>query len=469
MGRHGMPLNRFKKLRSVLSFGPSDEPSLQEDPWAFVRPLVDTFNQHRVNYFNPGWLLTADESMFAWRGQVGVLNVAKCPHRSWVPRKPEPLGVEMKTVGDALSGVMIQMEICEGKEPMKLKEFSREWGATTACTMRLFKPWFGSGRVAAADSWFSGVKTTFALVSNGLHHVGDVRTNSSLFCKDALQAATGQESGAWAAYSALLALNNGKEIPIFAVSHRRGEATHTFISTCGTTLPGARANGNIDDYETARKAPCILNDYTLAQPCLDRHNRYRQFILALEKRLVTNSFNFRFGSSMHGVVFTDVFFAHRFFNDKDASFKQELGKLAYSLMHNDFLPTKTPQKSPPSTGRGSPCSDCEDHSLVQIKSLKGFNGWFQQRCILCNNMTTWCCAACSAGPLALVPVCAEKTYVRHGPNKGKYVKHGCLQRHRDNPALLPTGRRRKGAKRARGAATEGTESADEVMEDEESW
>ena len=32
-----------------------------------------------------------------------------------------------------------------------------------------------------------------------------------------------------------------------------------------------------------------LNDYTIGQPCIDRHNRYRQFILAMEKRLVTNS------------------------------------------------------------------------------------------------------------------------------------------------------------------------------------
>lgn len=79
------------------------------------------------------------------------------------------------------------------------------------------------------------------------------------------------------------------QVPIFAVSHRRGETVHKFIATCGTTLKGSstkayfeddeeRANCNICEFETARKAPRVLNDYTLAQPCIDRHNRYRQVL-----------------------------------------------------------------------------------------------------------------------------------------------------------------------------------------------
>ena len=54
--------------------------------------------------FHPTALFTA----------LGILNIMKCPHLSWVPRKPEPLGVELKTVGDALSGIMLRIEICEG-------------------------------------------------------------------------------------------------------------------------------------------------------------------------------------------------------------------------------------------------------------------------------------------------------------------------------------------------------------------
>jgi hypothetical protein len=35
MGRRGMTLNRYKKIRRVLVFGPSDLASLTRDPWAF--------------------------------------------------------------------------------------------------------------------------------------------------------------------------------------------------------------------------------------------------------------------------------------------------------------------------------------------------------------------------------------------------------------------------------------------------
>lgn len=58
------------------------------------------------------------------------------------------------------------------------------------------------------------------------------------------------------------------------------------------------------------------------------------------------------------------------------------------------------------------------------------------------------------------------SYVRIGSNKHRHVKHGCLQLHMDNPALVPSSRRRKGAKHARVSANAGSESVDETKEDE---
>lgn len=104
MGRHGMSIKRWKKVRSVLTFGPTDELALTHDNWAFVRPLVDSFNRAREQKVVPGWLLGVDELMCAWRGAQGKLDQRKCPKLSWVPRKPEPLGVECKAAGDAISG-----------------------------------------------------------------------------------------------------------------------------------------------------------------------------------------------------------------------------------------------------------------------------------------------------------------------------------------------------------------------------
>ncbi|KAL3914376.1 MAG: hypothetical protein SGPRY_007648, partial [Prymnesium sp.] len=447
MGRHGMCINRFRTIRSVLAFGPSDKATLQADSWAFVRPLVDGFNQNRKENVTPGWLLTVDESMVAWRGRVGLLDPAKCPDRSWVPRKPEPLGVELKTAGDSLSGIMLRLEMCcEGTEAMKIKEFSNDWGATTACTLRLTEPWFRSSRVVAGDS--------------------DVKTNSSLFPKDALEAATPIESGNWATMNTTIALANGMEVLIYCVSHRRGETVHKFIAICGTTLKGEstkayfaddvdRANSNLADFEPSRKAARVLNDYSLAQPCIDRRNRYRQFILALEKRLQTNNFSMRFATSMH------------------ADFKDQMGKLAYNLMHNDFLAAEQAQTSPKaaaSAGRASsPEStrqDCGEHDLTPLKYVAGYQGYKQQLCIMRNRQTSWCCRSWTKGPFCLEPMCPIESRPRKGPRKGTTRKHNCFARHKANPALLPSHRRH--AKRSRPApGTHRTESEED--HDEDGW
>ena len=68
------------------------------------------------------------------------------PHQSYVPRKPEPLGVESKTLSCVLSGILLFIELCEGKEAMHKKEFFRKHGATTACTLRCTENYWNSGQ-----------------------------------------------------------------------------------------------------------------------------------------------------------------------------------------------------------------------------------------------------------------------------------------------------------------------------------
>lgn len=82
-----------------------------------LRPglLCEAFNAHMQLKVNAGWLLACDESMIAWRGKQGLRDPSKCPHRSFVRRKPEPVGVELKNIGDAISGLILNQEMVEGK------------------------------------------------------------------------------------------------------------------------------------------------------------------------------------------------------------------------------------------------------------------------------------------------------------------------------------------------------------------
>lgn len=128
-------------------------------------------------------------------------------------------------------------------------------------------------------------------MANGLHFIGDVKTGTSRYPSEQIKRATPKESGAWATMTSELHLSNGKQVPIYALSHRRGPSIHTFICTCGTSLNGnsvkayfaddeERCNAEVTEYEITRKAAQVLNDFTLAQPISDRHNRYRQVTCA---------------------------------------------------------------------------------------------------------------------------------------------------------------------------------------------
>mmetsp|Transcript_36692 Transcript_36692/g.86170 ORF Transcript_36692/g.86170 Transcript_36692/m.86170 type:complete len:238 (+) Transcript_36692:989-1702(+) len=108
--------------------------------------------------------------MSPWRG-------GRLPHLSFVPRKPEPLGVELKTLCDSTTGVMLFLEICEGKERMPLKKFEDTYTHTVATTLRLTEPYANTGRAVYGDSWFASVPTTVAVMKeHSNHYFGDVKT-----------------------------------------------------------------------------------------------------------------------------------------------------------------------------------------------------------------------------------------------------------------------------------------------------
>jgi hypothetical protein len=106
--------DRFTRIMRYLSRGPDGTETMKEsDPWAEVRWMVDGFNNSRRTQFKCGWVVTPDEFMIQWTGASGPTN--GMPHMSYVPRKPVPLGCEVKCVADGTSGVMMYLEIQEGK------------------------------------------------------------------------------------------------------------------------------------------------------------------------------------------------------------------------------------------------------------------------------------------------------------------------------------------------------------------
>jgi hypothetical protein len=209
--RHGLALRRFRFLLSHWRCGPEPDTNREGyDKWARIRQLVDGFNKHIIERFIPTYMLTIDESMCTWRG-------IDLPHLSFVPCKPEPLGVEIKTLTCFMLRILIQMEFAEGKEVMGTKEYERQYGHTTATTLRLSKPWANTDSVITGDSWFASFKYAVALMKElGLYFLGVVKTNTAGFPMSALDRCS-KEKGSWITY-----LHVVDSIRVLAVAHRKG-------------------------------------------------------------------------------------------------------------------------------------------------------------------------------------------------------------------------------------------------------
>jgi hypothetical protein len=125
---------------------------------------ITLFWPNKPNPAIPGWLLCVDESMIAWTGNG-------CPHLSFLPREPEPLGIEIKNLCDATSGLMLFLEIQDNKDVMARKRYRDGFPAAIATTLRLLDcvaesrvpPNLRIERLCAMGSWFVSVACAKAL------------------------------------------------------------------------------------------------------------------------------------------------------------------------------------------------------------------------------------------------------------------------------------------------------------------
>ena len=147
---------------------------------------------------------------------------------------------------------------------------------------------------------------------SGVHSTTDVKTNSARYPIDYMRDNVGQESGDWLVLTSTDV--NGEKI--YCLGHRRGGTVHYFVSSCGTTDRG-KDQKHKEDLLTElgkmepRKAPCVVNDITQAQPKVDSHNDLRQHVLAIEEAFRTDSFPNRFLTTIMGIEFVDTFRANQ--------------------------------------------------------------------------------------------------------------------------------------------------------------
>ena len=123
-----MPLRRFEMFISNLQLIEYTEQQLNSNRWIPIDGFVDEFNKRVSSFFKPGDMVTVDESMIKWTGQGGWSNKGM-PHVTKIPRKPTPVGCEVKNVACADTRIMFHLVLQKGKEANRIN-LGRHWDET---------------------------------------------------------------------------------------------------------------------------------------------------------------------------------------------------------------------------------------------------------------------------------------------------------------------------------------------------
>ena len=169
-----MPSYRFKQIKYFITYMWADEElKAKGDPWWQIVQITHEFNECRRKKVRTSNVRVADESMSAFRPRT--TKHGNLPHLSFIKRKPEDLGTELKTAACPELGIMEYIEIQRSKNDTHGREFSTESmkRVTTACCMRIANACYqrtnndgnenATNDIFIGDSWFGSVPTAISL------------------------------------------------------------------------------------------------------------------------------------------------------------------------------------------------------------------------------------------------------------------------------------------------------------------
>jgi hypothetical protein len=167
-------------------------------------------------------------------GWTGATNI----HIAYLPNKPTDKGVCLKTLCDARTRFMFNLEFVESNEVQEQKRYADEGRAAAVC-LRLTEPWHDQiPRILIADAWFGGVPTAVGLVCREWYCITNVKTHTKHVCKKELWAeALGNKrkhecNGR--AYLELILNIDGKVTTLSAAFHM-DKAPMTLLGTAGSS------------------------------------------------------------------------------------------------------------------------------------------------------------------------------------------------------------------------------------------
>eukprot|EP00960_Hanusia_phi_P010128 295928-Hanusia_phi.AAC.1 len=134
--RYNVSRRRFELWQKHLTLCPPTH-MMTSNRFDQIRPLIDAFNDNRKETIRAGTELLIDESMGKWRprDEVQLLEPTLLypdmlpwqytadgiPHLTKIARKPMGVGCEYKNLAECTYGILLFLELQEGKEIMERK------------------------------------------------------------------------------------------------------------------------------------------------------------------------------------------------------------------------------------------------------------------------------------------------------------------------------------------------------------
>ena len=431
-GRTGMSRNRFNEMFRAVRWSkqapyPGEDESSEVYRWKLVDDFVAAFNEHRANFFNPSDHICVDESMSRWYGQGGHWINHGLPQYVAIDRKPEN-GCEIQNAACGRSGVMLRLKLVKGVDLVGEDNNNDPQEASLLHGTHVLKhvvlPWFGTNRIVCADSYFASVGAAKELYRNGLRFIGVVKTATRGFPKSYLTNVELHERGDFHAVASNRTNVLDPDMAAFVWMDRE---RRYFISTAGTLSEGTPytrcrwrqvnrvPNAPPEKVIMTIKQPQIAEVYYSTCGMIDRHNRYRQDDLRIEKKVETKDWSMRVNLSIFSMIVVDTWLVYNAFKNvpeitrqKEISQKDFYTLLAEELIDNTYGSgsARRPRSSP--THYQDACiraleSGCARAGVLthltpvkrqKVSGGKATNHRYQGRCRECQKKSTWECSDC---------------------------------------------------------------------------
>ena len=350
-----MSLSRFRQWKSAVAWTHSNESLKDEDPWWRIIGVINSWNANRTRTICASTTTVLDETMSAFRPQT--TSTGNLPHLSYILRKPEPLGTELKVSMCTELQIMKHLFLCRKKDDKtNVSKYETETKKKTAqVSLELMSHSIKTNQTEnelrtqelfLGDAWFSSIDLAILTkTEHNSNYIGVVKTNHSRYPKKFLE----KTMSKWPSGSYLNLTSTIDGVKLFATGYKycnRKALMFLWTDGAGNTEPGSPYEATWIDNNGNRSVrfierPSVISCYFERSNKIDVSNQMRQFELRLEKIWVTNCGYFRLLTTLIGCNVVDCWRGYRHHcrhqhRHKHIDLLDFTSLLAYDMLHNDI-------------------------------------------------------------------------------------------------------------------------------------